>query len=113
MPHVAFVYMSPKSAFINSEISMQWLKTYFLLRKLLIVDGYTSHCNVDMLEFADEHDIIILSLPSHTTHMSQPLDRAVFKSLEAAVFGACDHWIKTNLSRKSSRLIFVTLLCQS
>ena len=47
---------------------------------LLIVDGHTFHSALPALEFCQQHEIEILCLPPHTTHMLQQLDRSVFKS---------------------------------
>ena len=73
------------------------------LRKvLLILNGYTSHCNLcEMLKFAEENKIIMLCLPPHTTHYLQPLDRAVFKSLKTHYYAACNNFIKINPGKKN------------
>ncbi|KAB0803136.1 hypothetical protein PPYR_00106 [Photinus pyralis] len=119
MPPGSVVRMSQKSAYVNTEIFFNWLKEHFLPRKpmgkvLLILDGHTSHCNLcEMLEFADEHGIIILCLPPHTTHYLQPLDRAVFKSLKSHYYEACNNYIKTNTNKKIGRLQFGQLLAQA
>lgn len=79
------VFMSPKSAYITSAIFLEWMKTHFVQRKpagkvLLLLDGHSTHCNsVEMLKYAEQNDIVLLSMPSHTSHYLQPLDRAVFK----------------------------------
>lgn len=100
MPPGSRVFMSEKSAYITSAIFLEWLKTHFMPRKpqgkvLLLLDGHTTHCNsVEMLEFANQNDIIMLSMPSHTSHYLQPLDRAVFKSLKHHFNEQCRLWIK-------------------
>ncbi|XP_050297262.1 uncharacterized protein LOC126736773 [Anthonomus grandis grandis] len=91
----------------------------FLPRKppgkvLLLVNGHASHhSSGETLEYADENDVIILSLPSHTTHFLQPLDRAVFKSLKSAWNNVCNKWMRSNSSRKISRLQFGTLISEA
>lgn len=116
MPPGSIVYMNQKSAYINTEIFLEWLKFHFVPRKtagkvLLILDGHGSHCSsVEALTYADENDIILLCLPPHTTHYLQPLDRSFFKSLKAAFYQACDTWVKSNVDRKIGRLQFGRLL---
>ncbi|KAH9629507.1 hypothetical protein HF086_015837, partial [Spodoptera exigua] len=64
---------------------------HFMPRKpgevLLLLEGHSTHCNsVEMLEYGNENEIILklkTSMPSHTSHFLQPLDRAVFKSLKS------------------------------
>lgn len=71
MPPGSVVQMSPKSAYVNTEIFSIWLKKHFYPRKpsgkvLIVLDGHNSHCNsVEMLEFAENHDIILLCLLAH------------------------------------------------
>lgn len=50
MPPGSNIYMCEKSAYVNSEIFIKWLKEQFVPRKpvgrvLLILDGHTSHTN--------------------------------------------------------------------
>jgi hypothetical protein len=49
--------------------------------RLLILDGHNSHCTYRFCTFADKHRIIIICLPSHTTHGLQPNDVGVFGPL--------------------------------
>ncbi|XP_050304919.1 uncharacterized protein LOC126742315 [Anthonomus grandis grandis] len=116
MPPGSTIRMSEKSAYVNSEIFLEWLRTHFLPRKpsgktLLIVDGHTSHTtNLDLLEFAEQNDIILFCLPSHTTHYLQPLDRAFFKSLKSNFYAECRFMIQNNPNRVLNRLQFGKLL---
>ncbi|KAJ4436168.1 hypothetical protein ANN_18798, partial [Periplaneta americana] len=81
MPPGSTVVMAKKSAYVTSEIFMMWLREHFLPRKpagkvLIILDGHSSHVSdIGILDFATANDIILLCLPSHTTHYLQPLDR--------------------------------------
>ena len=49
--------------------------------RLLILDGHNSHCTYKFCKFAEQHDILIICLPSHTTHVLQPCDVGVFGPL--------------------------------
>lgn len=108
--------MSPKSAYVNSDIFLDWLKNHFYPKKppgtvLLIFDGHSSHTsNLETLQFAEEHDIILFCLPPHTTHMLQPLDRCFFKALKGNYYEACRYFIKNKPDRKLTRLNFGKLL---
>lgn len=119
MPPGSKVVMSPKTAYINSGIFFDWLKTHFLPRKppgkvLLIIDGHASHLNnPETLTFALSNDIEFLCLPNHCTHYLQPLDRAVFKSLKLFFYQAASNWMKTKDRPAISRLSFGALLNES
>ncbi|CAG5051514.1 unnamed protein product [Parnassius apollo] len=74
-------------------------------------DGHSTHCNsVEMLEYAKDNDITLLSMPSHTSHYLQPLDRTVFKSLKTHFYEQCRLWLKQNPGRRITRLSFGRLL---
>jgi len=49
---------------------------------LLLLDGHSSHYNIEAIKLARENGVIIFSLESHTTHELKPLDTAVFESLK-------------------------------
>ncbi|KAB0790336.1 hypothetical protein PPYR_15330 [Photinus pyralis] len=116
LPPGSVLYMSEKSAYINATLFLQWIRDHFMPRKplgyvLLILDGHASHVNsVEMLEFAESHQIILLCLPSHTTHYLQPLDRSFFKSLKAHFYESCRLWLKTHAGRRITRYQFGELL---
>ncbi|PMD31228.1 DDE-domain-containing protein [Hyaloscypha variabilis F] len=74
----------------NNAIGLTWLKTIFerytkpkrtTQKRLLIVDGHSSHVNIAFVDWADQHGIILLILPPHTTHRLQPLDVGLFQPL--------------------------------
>ncbi|CAG4974913.1 unnamed protein product [Colias eurytheme] len=119
MPPGSKLFMSQKSAYITSEIFLEWMKTHFIPRKpagkvVLLLDGHSTHCkSVEMLEYANENDIILLSMPSHTSHYLQPLDRSVFKSLKHHFYEQCRLWLIHNPGRRISRLSFGALLSKA
>jgi len=65
---------------MTGEIGQAWLEHDFDIPtrakaagqyRLLIVDGHTSHFNYDLLKYAKDNRIIMLCLPSNTTHALQ------------------------------------------
>lgn len=51
-------------------------------RCLLIFDGARSHLDAAIVDAAEAPDIMLLCLPSNTTHELQPLDKSVFRAFE-------------------------------
>ena len=49
---------------------------------LLILDGHSSHYQLETIKFAKSNEIILFCLPPHTAHVSQPLDTCVFGPLK-------------------------------
>ena len=76
---------------MNAELFEEWFKNHFLLHApavrplLLLLDGHSSHYGPNLLRIAAEEDVVIFCLPTHTTHLLQPLNNGVFASLK-------DHW---------------------
>jgi hypothetical protein len=69
---------------------LQWLQKVFdpatvqkagRSRRLLIVDGHSSHINMAFLDMCDKLRILIMVLPPHSTHRLQPLDVSLFLPL--------------------------------
>ncbi|KAJ4429127.1 hypothetical protein ANN_26128 [Periplaneta americana] len=57
---------------------------------LLIVDWHASHKDLDVVVYAKKHHHVhMLSLPPHTTHKLQSLDRVVMKPFKNAYNEAC------------------------
>lgn len=83
---------SPKG-WTDQELGSAWLENDFepvtAARnksggyRLLILDGHNSHTTYRFCTFAEKHKIILLCLPSHTTHRLQPCDVGVFGPLSA------------------------------
>nr|CAI5838031.1 unnamed protein product [Callosobruchus analis] len=57
--------------------------------------------SVEVLEYAEMNDVILLCLPSHTTQFLQPLDRAFFKALKSHYNAACNSFLRTNPTRST------------
>ena len=82
-----FHQAAQKKAWVTSELYLKWFK--FFIQQippaqpiLLIQDGHSSHITVELIESAKENNIHILCLPSHTTHLLQPLNVSVFSTFE-------------------------------
>lgn len=70
-------FISQKSEYITSTIFLDWFNTHFIPRKLGIrLAAILLKC------YAEEKAIVLLSMPSHTSHYLQPFNRAVFKLLK-------------------------------
>ncbi|CAG2249442.1 unnamed protein product [Mytilus edulis] len=65
---------------------------------LLLLDGHKSHVAVDIIEWAQEHHIIIHVLPAHTSHILQPLDVGCYGPLQRIYDNECHKTIRKNSS---------------
>ena len=91
----------------NNAIGLSWLKQVFQrytkpartnTKRLLIIDGHSSHVNMEFINYADCHNIIILILPPHTTHQLQPLDVGMFQPLFIAYLQELDKLMSKSCS---------------
>lgn len=76
---------------------------------LLICDGHKSHVSLSVIEEARRENITILILPPHSSHILQPLDLSVMKSLKDAWDFKLVEWQKRNFGQKLKKSIFITL----
>ena len=76
----------------DSDHALQWLTKIYQpftqqrqqgQYRLLILDGHNSHTSLEFKIYCVEHDIILLLLPPHTSHILQPLDVGCFSSVQA------------------------------
>ena len=56
---------------------------------LLLYDGHASHISLELIDYAILHEVIVVCLPAHSSHLLQPLDVAVFKSFKVFFSSAC------------------------
>ncbi|XP_030757703.1 jerky protein homolog-like [Sitophilus oryzae] len=73
---------------------------------LLILDNHNSHRTLAAINKARENNIIMVSLPPHTSHRLQPLDCTVFGSLKHQYPKECDLWHTNNPGSRVSLEIF-------
>ena len=64
---------------------------------LLIYDGHGSHERYNLLRLAKDHNIILFSLPPHTTHKLQPLDVGVFGPFARAWIDRCNDYMEEHM----------------
>ena len=60
--------------------------------RMLIMDGHSSHVNVEFVRFCWDHRIIPVCLPPHSTHILQPLDLVIFRRLKQAYSDKVDEY---------------------
>lgn len=79
---------------------------------LLIYDGHVSHVDDRLIKVARDNRVTILKLPPHSSHILQPLDLSVFKSLKVKWDQTLVHWQRHNEGRKLPKKKFSSLVGQ-
>ncbi|KAJ8945540.1 hypothetical protein NQ318_020385, partial [Aromia moschata] len=78
--------------------------------KLLIFDGHNSHIILPLIDMAIKHNIELLCLPSHTSHVLQPLDVGVFKPTKTAWRNVLKSFYQESGFKNVDKVLFPSLL---
>lgn len=92
------------SGWITSELFLQWFKRFVIFSGaskersvLLLLDGHSTHTqNIDLINEARAHGVIILCFPPHTTHRLQVADVAFMRPLSVYYEQAVTAWLRSN-----------------
>ncbi|KAJ4449896.1 hypothetical protein ANN_01302 [Periplaneta americana] len=92
-----------EKGWMTGEVFLQWLEHFFQHVKasledkvLLVLDGHSSHKNLDVLEYAKTNGVIMICLPPHCTHRMQPLDVAFFGPFKIFYDQEITRWLKAH-----------------
>uniref|UniRef100_A0A8H7MYJ1 DDE-1 domain-containing protein n=1 Tax=Bionectria ochroleuca TaxID=29856 RepID=A0A8H7MYJ1_BIOOC len=85
-------FTASATGWTNDEIALAWLDLIFIpltkpetkRPRLLILDGHGSHTSDEFMIKCFQNDIFLLFLPSHSSHVLQPLDISVFSPVKRA-----------------------------
>ena len=112
------LFRTSDNGWINSDIFLDWLK-FFVSNipptrpVLLIQDGHATHISINAIEFAKANNIHMLCLPSHTTHILQPLDVGVFKSFKTNFSKSCSTYISKHPGRVITAEVLSSLVAEA
>ena len=112
-------YGLSSSGWVETELFKSWLKDHLLkyvvgIRPLLLVlDGHSTHYQPELIKYAKSNDVILMCLPPHTTHESQPLDASVFKPLKQNWNAVCSKFMQQNPGKVITKCNFSPLLSEA
>lgn len=92
------------SGWIQMDLFTKWFKHFVETTKptsekpvLLILDGHYSHTrNIDVVDVARDNHVTIISLPPHSTHKMQPLDKTFMSPLKSYYSEEVRQWLLIN-----------------
>jgi hypothetical protein len=67
--------------------------------RLLICDGHNSHITAEWIAHCMENNILLMILPPHTSHLTQPLDVGVFGALKKQMAVEIEPLVRTGIAR--------------
>lgn len=97
---------------INSELFKQWFQFFIesvggeTRPLILLMDSHGAHISPEIIQLAIENKIFLLTFPSHTTHLLQPLDVAVYKSLKCEWAKCLNEYMRQHPHDKPNRYNF-------
>ena len=118
---------SPGSAFtlsetgwFNSIIFEEYLKTHFMKFAphghepiLILYDGHSSHISAPLIDWARKKNIILLVLPPHSSHLTQPLDVGCLGALKKVYYDQCEQFMHKNVGQVVTMYSVCALACKA
>ena len=102
-------YNRSKSGWFDVQCFHDWFFSIALAyikklngKKIMIGDNLSSHINKDVVNACQENEISFICLPPNSTHLTQPLDVAFFRSMKAKWRTLLTEWKRNGSSRKTS-----------
>jgi len=100
------------SGWMDMVLFKEWLLKHFLRHAganrplLLLLDGHSSHYNLEAINLAKENNVIMFTLVPHTTHAMQPLDTAVYGPLKTHWQDVCHVYLQKHPGRVITKYNF-------
>ncbi len=67
--------------------------------RLLIVDDHENHNSQRFHRYCEEQKIVVLCMPSHSSHLLQPLDVGCFAPLKRAYYNEIESWGRYSITQ--------------
>ncbi|XP_055903963.1 tigger transposable element-derived protein 6-like [Eupeodes corollae] len=98
------IYANHPSGWVQTNLFTKWFKHFFDKVKpsasspvLLIMDGHASHTrNIELVDLARNNHVHILSIPPHSSHKIQPLDKTFMGPLKKYLTEEIRRWVINN-----------------
>lgn len=100
---------STRSGWINEDTFAEFLEHLVQHTKcssdhpiLLLLDNHEAHISLRALDLAKSKGIVMLTIPPHTSHCLQPLDKSVYGPFKTYYNRALDGWMRSNPGKTAS-----------
>ncbi|KAH8917542.1 CENP-B protein, partial [Atractiella rhizophila] len=106
-------YAKSESGWTDDELGHKWLAFFEEENRrpdrkwqLLLMDGHGSHLTFSFLRFALAHYILPFVLIPHTSHLTSPLDVAIFSFLQLSYSRTLDNELRERRDIKKNRFSY-------
>ena len=113
------IYGLSHKGWIDQELFDLWFTRHFLRYAppvrplLLLMDGHSSHYCPMTIKSAAREKVILFSLPPNTTHLTQPLDKAIFGPLKMFWREVSHHFVVDNPGSRVTKSNFSRLFSEA
>ena len=113
------IYGCSDSGWITTELFESWLCDHFLKHAvseqmlLLLLDGHSTHYQLEVIRYARQNGVLMLYLSPHTTHEEQPLDCTVFSPFKVKWRTVCHEYFQVNPGKVITNFNFVSLFTKT
>ncbi|XP_071840675.1 uncharacterized protein [Apostichopus japonicus] len=106
------------NGWMNSEVFYEWITNHFVpevqQKKIpfdivLFIDGHSSHVTYATATFCAENEVILYCLPAHSSHVLQPCDLSLFKSLKSAWKIHTKTWKANHVGQTITKMQFASV----
>lgn len=94
--------VAAKSGYMNSDVFSDEFLPFFIRNtrcskehSVLTLNNHSSHASPKTVDICRENGIHMLTLPPHTSHKLQPLDRCVYGPFKTYIHQAIDDWMRS------------------
>ena len=109
------MFANTTSGYINQTVFNRWVTNVFIpdvearrekfnmpeQQAFLVMDGCSAHKDEEVKRDLEAHNITVIFIPAHGSHLFQPLDRVAFSSFKANVRSA----VPADSERQTARLL--------
>ena len=107
------------SGWMNAELFNGWLTHHFSKSipparpVVLLLDGHSSHINLETSKYARKEGILLYCLPPHTSHALQPCDVGFFKPLKSSWNKCVSDYMCQNSGESVTKYTFARVFSQA
>jgi len=112
-------YAATTNGWMERDVFLNYFEKSFLITAqltpdnpvLLMYDGHSSHVDLKLIEIAINNIVTILLLPPHSSHLLQPMDLTVFKSVKIVWDQRLCTWNRHHYGQKLPKQELSRIIC--
>jgi len=89
-------WMTEDNFFLSLKHFVKYVKATKETPALLLLDNHESHISFEVVSYAKEHHVVLLTFPPHCSHRLQPLDVTVYGPFKDYFKTAQNEWMLAN-----------------